>query len=185
MAKTGFPQLAAKIMSPSLYRKEDMKKPTFPVTFAYITGLVIFGAGAVFFAIAWHNRLAPLKTDWGDWATWAGAIGTIAGFAVAIATLWHNDKVRRQAEVDDRTAQARRVGITSTMEIEPATAPWTAHQNAWTEERAHPDIPSVEEQQYLDSYKSSSTWILTKVHGSARSSTWRKTGPPIRFLGPW
>lgn len=159
-----------------------MKKLRFPVTFAYVTGLILLGVAAVFFAIAWYFRLKPMEPDWGDWGTWAGAVGTIAGFAVAIATLWHNDKVRRQAEAEDRVAQARRVGITSTMEIEPAEAPWTAHQNAWTEVRGHPDIPSVEEQQYLDSYKG--PWVGNVKYMAQNGTPYPLFGPVVKVDTP-
>lgn len=134
-----------------------MELRKFIIKLTYSIVLFLSLSAAAFFAVAWHLRLVPLETAWGDWGTWAGAIGTIAGFAVAIATLWHNEKARRQADIDDRTAQARRVGVTSMVRVEQAPAPWQSHQAAWTGGRAIPNLPSAEEQEHLDSY--SGPWL--------------------------
>ena len=113
-----------------------MKKSQSPGTFALITVLVVLGIAATFFASAWYFRLVPMETEWGDWGTWAGAVGTMAGFAVAIKTLRYDDQIRQESEADDRIAQMKRVAITSTKEVVPASAPWQAHQDAWTDDRA-------------------------------------------------
>lgn len=145
-----------------------MTKLRFPVHFAYITGLVVSAGAAIYFGIALKLSLVPLKTDWGDFATWLGAVGTIAGFAVATVTLWHNDKMHRQAEADERIAQSKKVAITSTMEVEPAPAPWKAYKLGWTDGRAFPGMPTVEEQEYLDKYPG--PWV-GKVTYTAQNGT--------------
>lgn len=148
--------------------KKNMKKLNFPATFAYVLGLVLLGGTTLYFGIAWKLSLVPLETEWGDFATWLGAIGTIAGFAAATVTFWHSDKVRRDAEDTDRVALARRVGITSTMEVKPAHAPWKAHLDAWKGERGAANIPSVEEQLYQDAYRG--PWV-GKVTYTAQNGT--------------
>lgn len=129
------------------------KMTPFHVSFTYISIIGVLAASTVVCAIGWSNELAPLKTEWGDVATWVGAVGTILGFAVAIGTLWHNDKARRDAEAAERLAQARRVGVTSHMVVEPDAGFWELHQKAWKGGRDHTDLASIEEQAHLDAYQ--------------------------------
>lgn len=89
----------------------------------------------------------------GNVATWVGASGTILGFAAAIVTLWNKDKVRGRAEAAERLAQARRVGVTSHVDVKQDPHLWEQHKEAWKGERGHPDLVSVEEQAHLDSYE--------------------------------
>ncbi|MFF1880562.1 hypothetical protein ACFVVC_03720 [Pseudarthrobacter sp. NPDC058196] len=124
-----------------------------PFHFAYISITVALVASTVVCAIGWSLQLAPLKTEWGDVATWVGAGGTILGFTIAIATLWHNEKAGRDDEEAERLAQARRVGITSHMVLERDPLFWEAHQDAWKGWREHTGLPSVEERIHLDSYE--------------------------------
>lgn len=152
-----------------------MKKTPLSTHIAYIAGLALFGGAAIFFAVAWKFRMAPLKTEWGDWATWTGAIGTIAGFGVAIWTLQSADKRHRKAEKDDRIIQARRVGITSIMEVEPAPGSWETHMQAWDDDRADSRLATAEERAHMDAYDG--PWV-------GRVSWTAQNGSPYPLFSP-